>query len=1188
MQSEAANDRGGVGSRSFIGLVLTQLFGVFNDNMLRWFAVPAAQTVMDKDLSLSVGLACFTVPYLLFAVPAGFVADRFSKRTVIVTCKVAEILIMAIAIWAVSTGSPYFLFGVVALAGTHSALFTPSKYGSIPELVSHENLSAANGWMGLTTVVASAAGFVAGYALYGAVLPDLKNPPTYSGFESLAEAPYGAVLPDLKNPPTISQLTLPAAALIGVAVAGTLMSLLIRSTPIANPDRKPNFNVFAAAWHDLKLLKSNQALFRTALGIAFFWMLASLSQLTIDPFAQETLGLAKQHVGVLGAILVLGLGVGSVLAGMASKGKVELGIVPVGAAGITASAILLFVTGKFVDPTGVPTEQISFYLSCTWLFMLGASAGFFDIPLESNLQHRSEASTRGTILAATNFMTFGFILGASVLFYFLRSVLDFTPGAVFLIGGLGTFPVIAFAFMVLPQATVRFIVWVTSLFVYRIKVVGKEHIPEQGGALIVCNHVTWLDGILMLLISDRPVRMLAYADYVAGKGWISWLCDTFGVIPIKGNGGPRALIQALKTAREAAINGELVCIFAEGALTRTGQLQSFQRGLLRIVEGTQVPVVPAYLDQLWGSVFSYQRGRFFWKLPNKWPFPVTILFGRPIADPDSVNEVRQAVEQLGVDAVSHRHNFMIPPRQMLRACKAARTRSKIADSAGMDLTGGKFLTATLALGRVLMRDHLAADEKMVGVLLPPSAGGAIVNAALALHGRTSVNLNYTLSDEVVNYCIKEAGIRHVITSQKFLEKKPMQLDAEVILVEDVKAGVKPMDKLAAAYGAFVEPVALLERRLGLHRIAPDDLLTVIFTSGSTGEPKGVMLSHKNVGSNIASVNQLFQLIEKDTLLGVLPFFHSFGYCLMLWAPLTLPPKGVYHFNPLDGRTIGHLCEKHRVTIIAATPTFLKTYLKRCTKEQMQHVDLAICGAEKLPEALAKEFQDAFGVWPTEGYGATELSPLASCTVPDERNNAAGTGQSGWKPGTVGRPIPNCAARVIDPDTRQDLGVNKPGLLQIKGPNVMVGYLNRPDKTAEAIQDGWYNTGDIAVIDDEGFITITGRLSRFSKIGGEMVPHIRIEEELARIVEDGSSEEPEIRVAVTAVPDANKGERIIVLHKKLSKPIDQILNELSAAGLPNLWLPGADCFLEVEIIPLLGTGKLDLRGIKDVASAKFAK
>ena len=398
---------------------------------------------------------------------------------------------------------------------------------------------------------------------------------------------------------------------------------------------------------------------------------------------------------------------------------------------------------------------------------------------------------------------------------------------------------------------------------------------------------------------------------------------------------------------------------------------------------------------------------------------------------------------------------------------------------------------------MLNRGLLASDEKMVGVLLPPSAGGAITNAALSLMGKVAVNLNYTLSDDVLNFCIKEAGIKHVITSQKFLEKRPMQLDAELIIAEELKTQISGIDKVLSLISAFVEPIGLLERRLGLTKIDLDEVMTVIFTSGSTGEPKGVMLSHRNVGSNIASANQLFQISTTDVLLGILPFFHSFGYSLMLWLPLTLDPKGVYHFNPLDGRMVGKLCEQHNVTIIAATPTFLKTYLKRCTKEQMAHMDLAIVGAEKLPQKLADEFHEKFGVWPTEGYGTTELSPLAAANVPDHRSNATGVGQTGTKMGTVGRPVPNVMARIVDPDSGEELPQGEAGLMHIRGTNVMLGYINRPEKTAEVIKDGWYNTGDIAFIDEDGFITITGRLSRFSKIGGEHSDRRRTEQDRRR-------------------------------------------------------------------------------------------
>lgn len=1165
--ADSMDRRGGLSSRSYLGILFTQMLGALNDNMFRFFAVCVAQPVLGNEKALAIGAAVFTFPYLLLAVPAGFFADKFSKRTVIVSCKVAEIAIMILGMLAILSGNVWLLVSVVALMGGQSALFSPAKYGAIPETVTHEHLSTANGAMGLVTVGASAIGTALGYWLYGQVEP-------LDGASPLIESA------------TFASLQLPAAVMIGVAIVGLFTSLIIGKLPVADPNRKLDLNIADATIQDLRLLKSSRPLFRTALGIAFFWMLASLAQMNIDPFAEYVLGMEKSTIGLLMATLVLGLGGGSVFAGVVSGGKVELGLVPLGATGITISSIFLYVSGYLVDSSLPAIGQPAFVWSCLWLFLLGFSAGLFDIPLEANLQHRSDTATRGTILAATNFLTFSFILVAAGLFYVMSNILEMGAAAIFLVCGLGTIPVIIYAFRMLPQATIRFVVWVFSHLFYRIRVVGKEHIPKEGGGLLVCNHVSWLDGIVLIMMSDRPIRMLAYADYVDVPGFVGWISRTYGTIPIKADSGPKALLRSLKEARKAAEDGDLVCIFAEGALTRTGQLFPFQRGLLRIVEGTTVPVIPTYLDELWGSIFSYHGGKFFWKWPRRWPYPFTILFGEPLHDANDVSHVRQAVEELGVQAVTHRKSALIPARQFLRASRKARMRSKVADSAGADITGGKLLTAALAFRRVLNRGLIGTDEQMVGVLLPPSAGGAITNAALAIMGKVAVNLNYTLSDDVLNFCIKEAGIKHVITSQKFLEKKPMKLDAEVIFAEDIKSKISGVDKVTSLLSAFVEPIALLERRLGLTKISHDEIMTIIFTSGSTGEPKGVMLSHRNVGSNIASANQLFQIGTSDVLLGILPFFHSFGYSLMLWLPLTLDPKGVYHFNPLDGRMVGKLCEQHKVTIIAATPTFLKTYLKRCTKEQMAHMDLAIVGAEKLPEKLAREFHEKFGVWPTEGYGTTELSPLAAANVPDHRSNALEPEQTGTRMGTVGRPVPNVMARIVDPDTGKELSQGEAGLMHIRGSNVMLGYLNRPEKTAEVVQDGWYNTGDIAFIDQDGFITITGRLSRFSKIGGEMVPHIRIEEELNKIVDDPDAEEVVVKVAVTAVPHEQKGERIIVLHRELNKSVDEILKELGETGMPNLWMPSANSFLLVDEIPLLGTGKLDLQGVKQRAMDEF--
>lgn len=429
----------------------------------------------------------------------------------------------------------------------------------------------------------------------------------------------------------------------------------------------------------------------------------------------------------------------------------------------------------------------------------------------------------------------------------------------------------------------------------------------------------------------------------------------------------------------------------------------------------------------------------------------------------------------------------------------------------------------------------------------------------------------------------------MLTSKLFVTKTKLQIDSQLVYAEDFKEMPTKLDKIVAGIQAYTVPVSILERMFGLTKIQADDVLTIIFTSGSTGEPKGVMLTYHNVRSNVDGIEQMFQLKASDVLLGVLPLFHSFGFTGTMWCVLALEPKGVYHFNPLDARVIGNLCEQHKTTIMMATPTFLRGYLKRCDKEQLQTVDLVVMGAEKMPIDLAQAFQDKFGVRPIEGYGTTELSPVVAVNVPDHRSSAAN--QKGTKEGSVGRPLPGSNAKVVDPDkypdTSEELGVDQPGLLLIKGPNVMRGYLNKPELTAKVIRDGWYNTGDIAKIDAEGFIIITDRASRFSKIGGEMVPHIKVEEVLKKICASGAEDENELLVVVTSVPDEKKGERLIVVHRPLSKSIDQVLTELNASGLPNLWVPSRDSFLEVAEIPQLGaTGKLDLKGLKALALEKF--
>ena len=355
------------------------------------------------------------------------------------------------------------------------------------------------------------------------------------------------------------------------------------------------------------------------------------------------------------------------------------------------------------------------------------------------------------------------------------------------------------------------------------------------------------------------------------------------------------------------------------------------------------------------------------------------------------------------------------------------------------------------------------------------------------------------------------------------------------------------------------------------------MATVIFSSGSTGDPKGVMLTHFNIASNIRQVSQVFMLGRSDKILGILPFFHSFGFMAALWLPAVNGVGVVYHSNPLDAQVIGELVKKYKVTFMVATPTLLQAYMRRCTPESFGSLQYVLVGAEKLPERLAQAFEDTFGIRALEGYGCTECSPVVTVNGRDFR--APGFRQVAAKRGKIGHPLPGVTVKVVDIESGKPVAAGIPGMLLVKGPNVMKGYLGRPDKTAEVLSNGWYTTGDVAMVDEDGFVTITDRLSRFSKIGGEMVPHIKIEEKLHDLA--GSAEHV---FAVTSLPDEKKGERIAVITTLSEVRLIPVLEKLSLCDLPALWKPKPNLFFHVESLPMLGTGKTDLRGVRLLATS----
>jgi acyl-[acyl-carrier-protein]-phospholipid O-acyltransferase/long-chain-fatty-acid--[acyl-carrier-protein] ligase len=500
-------------------------------------------------------------------------------------------------------------------------------------------------------------------------------------------------------------------------------------------------------------------------------------------------------------------------------------------------------------------------------------------------------------------------------------------------------------------------------------------------------------------------------------------------------------------------------------------------------------------------------------------------------------------------------------RTFVRVAKSRAGTFCMADSTGQELTYGRALVAALLLSRIVRR--LASRDTSVGLLLPASVGGALANIATSLAGKVPVNLNFTAGHDAMAAAIERCGIRTILTARAFLSKAGVETLDGMVYVEDLLPGISAFAKVPTALLARILPAAAINW-LFVHEGDGDSLATIIFSSGSSGVPKGVMLTHRNIVSNITAALQVFHLTGSDVMLGVLPFFHSFGFTGTLWLPILGRFGVVYHPNPMDAKTIGDLAGKHGATVLISTPTFCGGYIRKCSPEQFARLRYAIVGAEKLREPIAAAFKAKFGMDLIEGYGSTEMAPIVAVNTPERRT------------GSVGRPVPGTRAKVVDPVTGEGPLVDAEGVLLVSGPSRMRGYLGEPELTSSVLSGEWYITGDIARIDADGFIYITDRLSRFSKIAGEMVPHMKVEEEIQDLLADGCA------AVVISVPDEAKGERLVAFYTDPNLTPPQLWERVAATTLPNLWIPKRDDLRFVEQIPTLGSGKVDLRSLRQRA------
>ena len=713
--------------------------------------------------------------------------------------------------------------------------------------------------------------------------------------------------------------------------------------------------------------------------------------------------------------------------------------------------------------------------------------------------------------------------------------------------------------------------------VYSIRVRGLEHLPEAG-ALLVANHLSFADALFVGAAIPRPVSFLMQSSSFKTP-LIGSFARLMYAIPIASEDTAEAKAVSLRLAAERARSGALVCIFPEGGIARHGTLLPFKRGMERIAREAGVPIVPIALDRVWGSIFSFSGGRAFWKVPERLPYPIDVGIAAPLACDTEAWRARDALaaELASMREERARHSRTLGYRFLRSAMKHA-GRTALVDTNGARWTYRELARRALVLARLLESE--CAGEERVGVLLPPSAAGALVNVALALANKASVNLNYTLSAADLAFGIERAGLKTVISSRRVLDllgDAHLPPSVRVCELESLPARIGKASKLRALALSFLP--GFLLARLCAPGWESTRSATVIFTSGSSGEPKGVLLSHGNIAANVVSFSQAIALGPDDRVLGVLPFFHSFGYTVSLWAPLFSGACCVFHNNPLDAKTIRELVRSERATILIGAPTFLRAWGKRFEPADVASVRLVVSGAERMPEDLRTQWKERLGIELYEGYGATELSPAAAVNLPDFVQGS--TRQIGHKPGSVGRALPGVALRIVDPDTFELRAPGEEGLLLVRGANVMQGYLGDPERTRAALRDGWYVTGDIALIDAEAFLVITDRLARFSKIGGEMVPHGRVEEALRRALErtgDGALE-----LAVCSLADSTRGERLVVLHTTKVAP-ELWLAELASEGLPNLFVPRAQAFVRVASLPRLASGKLDWRAARALAAA----
>ncbi|MDP6183234.1 MAG: acyl-[ACP]--phospholipid O-acyltransferase [Gammaproteobacteria bacterium] len=1095
------------------------------------------------------------LPFVLLFSPAGFVSDRFAKTTVMRLSAWLAVALTLLITYSYYQGDFHVAFAMTFILAMQSAIYSPAKYGYIKDLAGTKKLAEANGVVQVGTTVAILLGTFVFSILFEYRLEDFTKMDEPSILAKIA--PIGWFL-----------------------VAGSILELVLAyrlpiSKPVADGLRFEWGSYLRGLYlrGNLKLIWRHEIIWLSIVGLSVFWAIAQVVLAGFPAFTKSEMGITNTVV-IQGLMACSGFGIlaGSSMACKVSKNHIETGLIPVGAVGVAATIIVL---PALPGPVSLGLNFLA----------LGFLGGLFIVPLNALIQYHAKESERGRVLAGNNL-----VQNTTMLIFLTMTVALAKAGADsrFLFAVLAVAAVIGAAYTLykVPQSLVRFIVNQILASKYRLQIVGFENFPETGGVLLLGNHISWIDWAVVQMSSPRPVRFIMERS-IYERWYLKWFLDFFGCIPISAG----QYQKALERVAELLNQGEVVCLFPEGTISRNGQLCEFKHGYEKAAANAQGVIVPLYLRGLWGSSFSHSNAGFRAHRRSSRKREIVVAFGEPLSMQTKADVLKQKVFELSISAWNQ-YTESLPNVAAAWFATAKRLGSNIAitDSSGTALSHRRVAAGVLFVSTAIRKE---CRDRNIGVLLPPSSAGAIANLAVLNCGRTVVNLNYTASPDNLRSSVDNAEIKYIITSRKFLERletRGISLEAlasvvSFIYLEEVMAAPSNTAKFLIMMLITVLPHSVL-LRLFHQRTAIDAPAAILFSSGSEGTPKGVVLSHKNIMSNIRQISDVLNTESNDVVMATLPLFHAFGLTVTTLMPLVEGIPMVTHPDPTDGVNIGKAVAKSRATILFGTSTFFRLYTKnsRVLPLMFESLRIVIAGAERLSADVRDAFKLKFNKSILEGYGATETTPVASVNIPDELDVWNWKVQCGARNGTVGMPLPGTSFRIVDPETLKSLPRNEDGLILIGGNQVMQGYLNDEDRTTHAIVTlddmRWYKTGDKGHIDEDGFLTIVDRYSRFAKIGGEMVSLTAVEDSVRAALQPA-----EIECVAVSVPDAKKGESIVLLISPTgleSNDPDAIQKRILDYGISPMMTPA-----RVEVvpqIPMLASGKADFSAARELALA----